>query len=73
MPVKIHIRVKVSWIEILVYSVFRIIIHLKALERLREKKMVNNKNLCSYEPLPKMVWAGLGRFVQIAFMEVESS
>jgi hypothetical protein len=36
-PVKIHIPVKVSWIEISVYLVFRIIIHLRALARLRGK------------------------------------
>ena len=28
-----------------------------------------NKNLCSQEPLPKILWAGLGRFVQISFRD----
>lgn len=38
MPVKINVPVKLSWIHISVYPVCKIIIHVKALERLRKKK-----------------------------------
>jgi hypothetical protein len=37
-PVTIHVPVKVSWIQISVFPVCRIIIHVEALGRLREKK-----------------------------------